>query len=1042
MEQILDFWFGANRLDHRSGLWWKGKLTSDTLRLDSLDQADQYISQQWKGLLDQFDQRGLPDDHPWLRSLEGKMALVILFDQLARNIYRGQPKSFYFTDQFGVALAKDILDQAKTSEIPYTYRLFCYITLMHTENILNVVEAHLGLINMARTHPDELIANKIKSLANECKKHYLILNKYGRYPHRNQILGRQSQPEEIVYLNSKSLPSWVKSVKNYQPQMKKKPLKIMVLHSNLQSGDTFRQKTKSKLENQLGQIAELVYVTAPHPRKEANFAWWRATDQAETMVYTGLTDSVKYINHLFNLDQFDGIIGFSQGGTLAGIIANLLADKNILVRHINLKFVVIISGFYCRDVRQQFCRGIKWDGLHSDSQVTVEDDRIKIPSYHVWGDKDILVDPWRSVKLARMFAQKQIYIHDGGHFVPNKWPVLEIKKWLYNFVSDDQFSLKKIIVDDQLNMDQINKIKPQFFDQLMLEVISTQMTDVIMKMAECLYGDLNKFFESLNQNSWKELLEADTRSFQVNRHSEFRPVLVEKLTEQLITDYQSSNPSLLALVAPKKNQTFKKTGIFYQLARRIGENINIFSGQLTGIPNLDSHKTLAIQYKRLIKSIVDKLKSEQDQDPQVKEMNFSDSIAEDLKQPVSDHVLYPKAVPLDIAPVEQLKELHDFLQQEKIKEIGSDLTFDSGYLFKQPARLDLCKRAIGPSGIDPLIGSLKSDSSRDHPLIEHLLLGNNLCGNNLGHKVADFIKSGKSKLKTWYIAGNDLDYRGLEPICQALIGDTLVEQLWLKRNQVHFSGAKVLANMLANNNHLQVLDVANTGLLDQAASVLIEALPKNLKVLYLSSNGLTAQTCQVMAENKEKFTDLEHLGMDCNRLTDDGMIDLAKVLERPECGLKVLGLESCAIGPKGAIVLAKGLQTNHQLLSLRLGLAKATRDLNEVPNRVESEGATAIAELLRVNSVLRKIDLTHNNIKQEGITPLAEVMSYHNRNLIYLNLEQYGVPYNELCRESINISLKRNRLMIDREKQKEIDYYLEPPHIKEILSISRIAEDL
>jgi len=196
---ILDLWFGKDRLDYRSQLWWNGILRTDTLILNSIRETDIYLTKRWGAILDEL----IKNPHfikEWSKTVDDKMAILILIDQFARNIYRGKPESFYFTNEYGRSLAEEIL---REPNIPYTYTIFCYIAMMHTENLLTVIEAHLGLVNMVMDHPDHLIGGKIKLIASACEEHCKLLERFGRYPHRNTILGRHSIPKEVDYLSNK-----------------------------------------------------------------------------------------------------------------------------------------------------------------------------------------------------------------------------------------------------------------------------------------------------------------------------------------------------------------------------------------------------------------------------------------------------------------------------------------------------------------------------------------------------------------------------------------------------------------------------------------------------------------------------------------------------------------------------------------------------------------------------------------------------------------------------------------------------------------------
>ena len=150
-------------------------------------------------------------------------------------------------------------------------------------------------------------------------------------------------------------------------------------------------------------------------------------------------------------------------------------------------------------------------------------------------------------------------------------------------------------------------------------------------------------------------------------------------------------------------------------------------------------------------------------------------------------------------------------------------------------------------------------------------------------------------------------------------------------------------------------------------------------------------------------------------------------------------LASCGIGPKGADYIAGSLMVNKSLIELNMGFLKSTNDLGEVPNVIGSMGAISFSKMLNINKILRSLDLVYTGIQQAGISALADTLSQKNTTLLYLNLEQFGIPHNELSREIIRKSLKRNKEMISAELINEIDMVINPPHLEEIQSVYRVV---
>ena len=126
----------------------------------------------------------------WERTPEGALALVILLDQIPRNIFRGDART-WATDPVAVAVADRALANGFDRDVAPELRAFFYLPFMHAEDLaaqersVALYEAHGDPENLkfARHHKD-------------------IIARFGRFPHRNETLGRESTPEEIAYLEA------------------------------------------------------------------------------------------------------------------------------------------------------------------------------------------------------------------------------------------------------------------------------------------------------------------------------------------------------------------------------------------------------------------------------------------------------------------------------------------------------------------------------------------------------------------------------------------------------------------------------------------------------------------------------------------------------------------------------------------------------------------------------------------------------------------------------------------------------------------------
>ena len=127
----------------------------------------------------------------WKQTPEGCLALCIVLDQFPLNMYRGQALSFS-TEQQAIAITKQALAQGFDQQLPPERLMFLYMPLMHSEQLADQ-EASVRLFAAAGLMDNARFA----------EHHQGIVQRFGRFPHRNAALGRESTPAELEYLNSK-----------------------------------------------------------------------------------------------------------------------------------------------------------------------------------------------------------------------------------------------------------------------------------------------------------------------------------------------------------------------------------------------------------------------------------------------------------------------------------------------------------------------------------------------------------------------------------------------------------------------------------------------------------------------------------------------------------------------------------------------------------------------------------------------------------------------------------------------------------------------
>ena len=171
-QSVNTFWFSepANKL------WFK-----------STSGFDQEILSKFHSLWLKAKQNELIN---WEASAEGCLALVIVLDQFPLNMFRGTAKSFS-TEQHAIRVSHKAIARKYDMELDLQQRPFLYMPLMHSENI---EDQNLSVKLFAKSG----LENNLRF----AEHHHAIIKQYGRFPHRNEILGRDSTAEELEYLNS------------------------------------------------------------------------------------------------------------------------------------------------------------------------------------------------------------------------------------------------------------------------------------------------------------------------------------------------------------------------------------------------------------------------------------------------------------------------------------------------------------------------------------------------------------------------------------------------------------------------------------------------------------------------------------------------------------------------------------------------------------------------------------------------------------------------------------------------------------------------
>lgn len=135
----------------------------------------------------------------WAATPEGRLALVIVLDQLSRNIHRDTPRAFA-GDARALALAEDGRALGLFDRIPLIHGYFLAMPFMHAED----VEAQRTCVALFTALRDRATSDDARQLlamgVDFAERHRVIVERFGRFPHRNRVLGRESTPEEVAFL--------------------------------------------------------------------------------------------------------------------------------------------------------------------------------------------------------------------------------------------------------------------------------------------------------------------------------------------------------------------------------------------------------------------------------------------------------------------------------------------------------------------------------------------------------------------------------------------------------------------------------------------------------------------------------------------------------------------------------------------------------------------------------------------------------------------------------------------------------------------------
>lgn len=181
-EQVLEFWFGPPELadtEATSARWFRK------------DEAfDREIATRFGPLIEQALAGELTD---WGWQPGPALARILLLDQFTRNAFRGTPRSFA-GDALALAAARTLVEQSQDRLLRPLRRVFAYLPFEHAESLAAQEESVRLFTQLGQEAPG------LDGYVDYARRHHEIVARFGRFPHRNAILGRASTPEEIEFL--------------------------------------------------------------------------------------------------------------------------------------------------------------------------------------------------------------------------------------------------------------------------------------------------------------------------------------------------------------------------------------------------------------------------------------------------------------------------------------------------------------------------------------------------------------------------------------------------------------------------------------------------------------------------------------------------------------------------------------------------------------------------------------------------------------------------------------------------------------------------
>jgi uncharacterized protein (DUF924 family) len=185
---VLAFWFGepgSSECETFRELWFRKS-----------EATDRAIAERFGASIERALRGELAE---WSRQPESALAQILLLDQFTRNVFRDTPRAFA-GDARALAAATAMVGQRQDEALPALQRCFVYMPFEHAEGSGAQDEAVRLFSRLIDSGPPAALAADLQSMLDYAERHRAVIRRFGRFPHRNAVLGRHSTPDEVAFL--------------------------------------------------------------------------------------------------------------------------------------------------------------------------------------------------------------------------------------------------------------------------------------------------------------------------------------------------------------------------------------------------------------------------------------------------------------------------------------------------------------------------------------------------------------------------------------------------------------------------------------------------------------------------------------------------------------------------------------------------------------------------------------------------------------------------------------------------------------------------